>query len=77
MEPNILTALLLCCIGAFLLVHHLKKHYNDEESSAAKTEGFKYFFYFQLKDISNHETWVVVCLTNALSIGFLGPALAG
>ena len=65
--------LLLLALG--LLLHHLWIHSQDNEQSAAKRESVAALCYFQLHDISNHETWVAVCLTNAITLWFLVPVL--
>jgi len=66
-------ALLLVVIALVLLLHHGYHHSFDVEDSAAKTESCPEVCYFQIKDISNHETWIVVCVTNALSLAVLSP----
>ena len=33
--------------------------------------------YFQLRDISHWESWSIICLTNALSMGILAPLSVG
>ena len=67
---------LLLFIGAFLLlVHHGWWHYHEPDGSPAKQESFLLVGYFQPSDVANHETWIVVCLTNALSLAILAPLM--
>jgi hypothetical protein len=42
----------------------------------ARQESCAAVCFFQLQDIANHETWIVVCLTNALSLAVLGPLVS-
>ena len=67
---------LLVFLGFALLVHHGAKHMLDPPSSLAQTEGIRECCFFQMRDISNHETWVVVCWTNALTILLISAAAA-
>jgi len=61
-------AIALYFLAVCLLVHHGFKHMNDPPDSPAKDEGLPWLCYFQLKDVSNHETWILVCLTNAVTL---------
>jgi hypothetical protein len=61
-------ALLLFMAGWVLLIHHGYHHMNDPPDSRAKDESVPAVCYFQISDISNHETWILVCWTNALTI---------
>jgi hypothetical protein len=68
--------IVLIVIGIALLLHHGWHHgTRDAPFSAARTESCACACFFQLSDIANHETWVVVCFTNALSLLVLAPAL--
>lgn len=66
--PAMLLAVVLLCAGLVLLIHHGFHHMNDDEESLAKREGIHQCCFFQIRDISNHETWIVVCWTNALTL---------
>jgi hypothetical protein len=61
-------AVILTLVGLLLLVHHYWSH-KDDANSLAQLESCACVCYFQLSDVSNHETWVVVCFTNALTMG--------
>jgi len=67
----LVVAIVLLCLGFVLLVHHGCKHMDDPEDSNAKREGSPYCCYFQRQDISNHETWILLCWTNAITIFIL------
>lgn len=69
-------ALVLLGTALVLLLHHGWHHSFDPPTSDARRESCALVCYFQLHDISNHETWILVCLTNALSLAVLGPLLA-
>ena len=76
MPPAFVLACVLVLLGIFLLLHHLVKHSGpDIENIKAQNESSPCVCYFQLSDISNHETWILVCFTNALSLAVIGPAL--
>ena len=64
-------AIVLFMLGFLILLHHGYKHMDDAPDSNAKREGIPWLCLFQLHDISNHETWIVVCWTNALTITIL------
>ncbi len=64
-------AILLFLAGFVILIHHGYHHMNDPPDSKAREESIPEVCYFQLSDISNHETWIVVCWTNALTIALL------
>ena len=71
--PCIVAGTVLGVLGLLLLLHHGYKHMDDPPYSAAKSEGCPgYCCFFQLKDVSNHETWVVVACTNALKLLIVG-----
>ena len=73
-----LLGLVLLVIGLGLLLHHGWHHGTmDPPCSAARAESCACVCYFQPSDVANHETWVLVCFTNALSLMVLAPALAG
>lgn len=61
-------AVLLFLVGFVLLIHHGYHHMDDLPDSKAKSESYAGVCYFQLSDISNHETWILVCWTNALTL---------
>ena len=71
----VLLAILLAVLGVGLLLHHGWHHSFDPENSAARLESCPAVCFFQIPDIANHETWIVVCFTNALSLGVLAPLL--
>jgi hypothetical protein len=68
MSPTDVFALILTLVGILLLVHHYWSH-NDDPDSLAQLESCACVCYFQLSDVSSHETWVVVCFTNAITMG--------
>jgi hypothetical protein len=59
---------ILVIIGVLLLLHHGCKHAADPPDSAARVDSCAEACYFQLTDIANHETWILICFTNALSL---------
>ena len=63
-------------LGVVLLLHHGWKHALEPEPSNARRESCAPACYFQLHDISNHETWILICFTNAISLGIIAPRLA-
>ena len=70
--------LLVCMVvlllgGAALLLHHGYAHMDDDEAtSLAKREGLgPWCCFFQPRDVQNHETWIVVCWTNALTLALV------
>ena len=77
MLVSVFVALMLAGLGVGLLLHHGYSHSFDPPDSNARREGYAVLCYFQVPDISNHETWIIVCLTNALSLGVLGPLING
>ena len=71
-------AVFLIVLGVVLALHHGYKHFcEDPTKSNAQKESCIGACYLQPKDISNHETWILICFTNAFSIGYLGPAMLG
>ena len=68
MEGIIIFAIALMCMGILLLLHHGIKHGRDYSDSNAKKESCACVCYFQPKDITHFETWIIICLTNAISI---------
>ena len=72
----LLLSILLVFLGLALLIHHGAKHSLDPLTSLAQTEGIHECCFFQIKDISNHETWIIVCWTNALTIVLVSVATA-
>jgi hypothetical protein len=73
MNPLACLAIVLLLLGISLLLHHGYKHMSDPETSLPHTESCAAVCYFQRSDITNHETWILVCLTNAFSLGLLVP----
>jgi len=69
-------ACVFLAMGLILLLHHGYAHAQDPETSHARQESCGLACYFQIKDISNHETWIIVCITNAISLGIIAPRLA-
>ena len=59
-------------ISLVLLLHHGYHHSYDPPDSAAQLESCPEVCYFQLNDISNHETWVLVFLTNGITLLLVG-----
>jgi len=75
--PMVLLEYCACVfLGLILLLHHGYAHAQDPETSHARQESCGLACYFQIKDISNHETWIIVCITNAISLGIIAPRLA-
>jgi hypothetical protein len=66
-------AALLFMAGLLLLLHHGYAHMDDDEAtSLAKREGLgAWCCFFQPRDVQNHETWIVVCWTNALTLALV------
>jgi hypothetical protein len=66
-------AALLFMAGFLLLLHHGYAHMDDDEAtSLAKREGLgAWCCFFQPRDVQNHETWIVVCWTNALTLALV------
>ena len=78
MNGSELLSIALIALGILLLLHHLCKHRSPSpENKKAHEESCPEACYFQIPDVSNHETWIVVCFTNALSLLVLGPWLGG
>jgi hypothetical protein len=63
-----IVAIILICMGLLLLIHHGCKHYHDPPDALVKRESCPELCYFQRSDISNHETWILICFTNAITI---------
>ena len=73
----VLIAIVLLVVALLLLVHHGWHHGQyDPPDSLARQESCAAVCFFQLQDIANHETWIVVCLTNAFSLAVLGPLIS-
>ncbi len=64
----LIAALALMALGLGLLIHHGLKHLGEPDDAPAKREGRPECCFFQLHDIANHETWILVCWTNALTL---------
>ena len=60
--------IVLACAGFSLLLHHGYKHAREPEPSNARKESCWWACYFQIKDILHLETWIIVCVSNAISI---------
>ena len=67
----VVAAIVLAVLGAAVLLH---PHMDDSPyTSLAKTEGCPFYCcYFQPADVRNHETWVLVAWTNALTLLIVG-----
>lgn len=77
MEAALAVAVLLFALGVGLLLHHGYKHAMDEDPDAlARKESCITCCFFQLSDISNHETWILVCFTNSITILLMRGATA-
>jgi len=61
-------AIVLYFLAVCLLAHLGFRHMNDPPDSPAKDDGVPWLCYFQLKAASSHETWILVCLTNAATL---------
>lgn len=55
-------------MSVVLLLHHGYHHSLDPPDSEAQMESCAEGCYFQLHDISNHETWILVFLTNGITL---------
>jgi len=65
----IIIACILFAIGISLLIHHGYKHsYYDPPQSKCREESCEAVCFFQPSDISNHETWILICFTNATTM---------
>ena len=67
-ELVIVLTVVLLAIGVSLLLHHGWKHSSDHPLSNAKQESCMGACYFQPKDVAHFETWILVCLFNALAV---------
>jgi hypothetical protein len=56
MDPATAFAAFLVALGLCLLLHHGYKHGRESGDTLAKRESCWECCYFQLSDISNHET---------------------
>ena len=65
-------AIALAVGGVILLIHHGIVHYLEGPDCSAQKESVIWVGYFQIKDVAHYETWLVVCWTNAVSLGLLG-----
>lgn len=68
MHIALIFAILLFIISILLLLHHAYKHSSDAPDSLPHMESCIECCYFQPSDISNHETWILICITNAITI---------
>jgi hypothetical protein len=68
MDPATTSAVCLVIVGVALLLHHGYKHESEVGDTLAKRESCWECCYFQLSDISNHETWILVCFANAVTV---------
>jgi len=71
----VMIIVLLLIVGFVLLIHHGYHHMDDQLDSTAKRESVAAVCYFQLSDISNHETWILVCWSNALTLSLFAMSL--
>ena len=53
--------------GLMLLLHHGYKHMNDAPETLVKQASCAECFFFQILDTSNHETWILLCWSNAIT----------
>jgi hypothetical protein len=68
MEAAVILSVVLLALGVLLLLHHGWKHAQEGPESLAQRESCIACCFFQPSDISNHETWILLCFTNALTI---------
>ena len=68
MNGSELFCVVLVVLGVVLLLHHGYKHSYDAPNSKARDESCGEACFFQIPDVLNHETWIIVCFTNALSL---------
>ena len=60
---------LFLCAAIGLLLHHGWKHHSDApENDRARSESCVGVCYFQPSDVSNHETWILVCVAVAVTL---------
>ena len=71
----VVIALAMCFLIAALglLLHHGIKHHLEPDDSKAKKESSPWVAYFQLSDISNHETWILTALSVSISLFAVSP----
>ena len=67
-EVPFILAVILIGLGVLLLLHHGYKHMDDDPEALVMRESCSAVCFFQRSDISNHETWILVCWTNALTL---------
>ena len=75
-NPTII-AILLLCAALVLLLHHGWKHMQDPPNSPIRDESCWQCCFFQPSDISNHEVWILLCSTNAVTILLMAAAHEG
>ena len=73
MHPLVILAIILFVLGILLLLHHGYSHMSEPADSLTHTESCEAVCFFQPSDVRNHETWILVCFTNAFSLGVLFP----
>ena len=67
-ETVVALAVGLLALSASLLLHHGWKHASDRPQSSARRESCWGACYFQLKDVAHFETWILICLFNAVAV---------
>ena len=58
---------ILSVTGLMLLLHHGYKHMNDAPGTLVKQASCAECLFFQILDTSNHETWILLCWSNAIT----------
>jgi negative regulator of sigma E activity len=59
----------LCLAAAVsLAVHHGVKHHSEPTDSKAKTESSVWVAYLQPSNVANHETWILVLTSIAITL---------
>jgi hypothetical protein len=71
----VVLSLAVCSLIAALalLLHHGIKHHQEPGDSKAKKESSPWVAYFQLSDISNHETWILIALSVSVTLFAVSP----
>jgi hypothetical protein len=68
MQPALIVAILLLCGAVLLLLHHGLKHAQDPPDALVRKESCWQCCFFQRSDVSNHEVWILLCLSNGATI---------
>ena len=61
-------AMLLLCGAVLLLLHHGWKHSSDPPEALVRAESCWQCCFFQPSDVRNHEVWILLGFSNAITI---------